>query len=55
MIAEVEKKVDGSLAEKLEAEVTRLTQALEAGDEDKERVKFEREFSQQEIEKLKLV
>ncbi len=55
MIAEVEKKIEGTLIEKLEAEVARLTQELEAVGEDKERATFDREYAKQEIDKLKTV
>lgn len=53
MIADVEKKIEGSLIEKLENEVARLTAIIEAGDEDKDRAKFESEYSAKEIDKLK--
>ena len=55
MIAEVEKRVEGSLIERLEGQVSKLTQALEAGDEERDGIKFEREYFQKEIDKLKIV
>lgn len=45
----------GTLAEKLEAEVVRLTEALEGADEVKEIEKFQTEYSKQNIENLKNV
>lgn len=55
MVADVEKRVEGSLIERLEAQVARLTQELEAGAEGKDQEKFESEFAQQQAVQLESV
>lgn len=55
MLAEVEKKVEASLVEKLKSQVIELTKTLEAGEEEKESTAFEREFAQTEASKYKAV
>ncbi len=55
MVADVEKRIEGSLAEKLETRVAELTQTLEAGEEERDRARSERDLAEQETAKHKRV
>ena len=55
MIAEVERRIEGSLVEKLKAEIARLSEALEVEEESKSKTDLQKQYVQKEIRKLEEV